>query len=189
MARALIVVDVQRDFCEGGTLAVTGGGATAARITGHIDAHSGAYALVVASRDWHIAPGGHFAAEGETPDYVETWPPHCVAGSEGAEWHPHLRLPVDAEVVSKGQEAASFSAFEGRTAGGETLADLLRDHHIDAVDVVGIATSFCVRQTALDAAGRGFATRVLAGLTADVNPAATPRTLEELAAAGVEVSD
>lgn len=189
MARALIVVDVQRDFCEGGSLAVTGGGATAARITGHLETHSDAYALVVASRDWHIAPGSHFAAAGEAPDYVDTWPEHCVAGSEGAEWHPHLRLPEGTEVVFKGQGAASFSAFEGRTDGGESLGDLLRNHHIDSVDVVGIATSFCVRRTALDAAGEGFATRVLAGLTADVDPATTPRTLEELAAAGIEVTD
>ena len=189
MARALIVVDVQRDFCEGGSLAVNGGGATAARITGHIEAHSDAYALVVASRDWHVAPGRHFAPEEEDPDFAETWPAHCVAGSEGADWHPHLRLPVDAEVISKGHHAASFSAFEGRTEGGESLGDILRDHHIDAVDVVGIATSFCVRQTALDATRAGLATRVLAGLTADMDPAVTPTTLQELIAAGVEVTD
>ena len=189
MARALIVVDVQRDFCEGGSLPVTGGGATAARITGHIEAHADAYTLVVASRDWHVSPEGHFARDDEEPDFADTWPAHCVAGSEGAEWHPHLRLPVDAEVISKGQESASFSAFEGRTDGGEPLVDILRAHHVDAVDVVGIATSFCVRRTALDAVRNGFATRVLAGLTADVDPEATPATLDELAAAGVEVTD
>lgn len=189
MARALIVVDVQRDFCEGGSLAVTGGGATAARITEHIEAHSNAYDLVVASRDWHIDPGGHFAPEGEDPDFAETWPAHCVAGSDGAEWHAHLRLPADTEVISKGHRSPSFSAFEGVTDSGESLADILRDHHIETVDVVGIATSFCVKHTAMDAARAGFQTRVLAGLTADVDPDATPATLRDLAAAGVEVTD
>lgn len=189
MARVLIVVDVQRDFCEGGSLAVNGGGATAARISGHLETHADAYDLVVASRDWHIEPGRHFCPDGEEPDFVETWPAHCVAGSDGADWHPHLRLPVDTEVVSKGHHSASFSAFEGLTESGEPLADILRDHHIDAVDVVGIATSFCVRQTALDAARAGFATRVLAGLTADVDPSVTPETLQELVEAGVEVTD
>ena len=189
MVRALIVVDVQQDFCEGGSLAVNGGGATAARITGHIEAHPGAYALVVASRDWHVEPGGHFAAEGEDPDFDQSWPEHCVAGSEGADWHPHLRLPPDTEVISKGHHSASFSAFEGMTEGGETLADILRDHHVEAIDVVGIATSFCVKETAMDAHRAGFDTRVLAGLTADVDPDVTPSTLSELIAVGIEVTD
>lgn len=189
MPRALIVVDVQRDFCEGGSLAVTGGTATAARITGHIETHHDAYDLIVATRDWHVDPGRHFAPEGEAPDFAETWPPHCVVGTEGADWHPHLRLPDGTVVVSKGEGAAAFSGFEGHTDDGETLVDVLRSHGIDSVDVAGIATSFCVRATALDAAAAGFATRLLAGLTADVNPDDTPRTLEELAGAGLEVTD
>lgn len=189
MRRALIVVDVQRDFCEGGSLAVHGGAATAARITGHIEAHPHSYQLIVASRDWHVEPGGHFAAEGEIPDYSDTWPLHCVAGSEGAEWHPHLRLPEGTVVVSKGERSAAFSGFEGRTDEGQNLEQVLRGHGIDCVDVVGIATSWCVKRTALDALKAGFTTRVLAGLTADVEPADTPGTLAELAAAGADVTD
>lgn len=189
MRRALLVVDVQKDFCEGGSLAVSGGTAIAARITGHIETHPTAYDLVVASRDWHIDPGRHFVLPGEAPDFSETWPHHCVAGTEGADWHPHLRLPDETVVVSKGRSSAAFSAFEGSTDAGESLAGVLRAAAIESVDVVGIATSWCVKQTALDAAGASFATRVLAGLTADVNPEDTPGTLEELARAGVEVTD
>lgn len=183
------MVDVQNDFCEGGTLAVNGGSATATRITGYMEAHPGAYDLVVATRDWHVAPGRHFAPEGEDPDFSETWPVHCVAGRDGAEWHPNLRLPQETVVVSKGERTAAFSGFEGYTDDGESLADLLHERRIDAVDVVGIATTWCVKRTALDAVEAGFAVRVLPGLTADVNPEETPGTLRELAAAGVEVGD
>lgn len=189
MARALIVVDVQKDFCEGGSLGVAGGAATAARITSYMEGNRGAYALVVASRDWHVDPGGHFAPSGEAPDYSDTWPRHCVAGSEGAEWEPHFLLPEDAVVVSKGERSAAFSAFEGVTEERLGLTDLLRSRGVDSVDVVGIATSWCVKRTALDARRAGFDTRVLAGLTADVDPEETPGTLEELVAAGVEVTD
>lgn len=189
MGRALIVVDVQKDFCEGGSLAVAGGSATAARITNFVESSRATYDLVVVSRDWHVDPGGHFAAPGQAPDYSETWPQHCVAGSEGAEWDPHFLLPDDAVVVSKGERSAAFSAFEGVTDDRITLVDLLRSRRIDAVDVVGIATSWCVKRTALDAVRAGFQTTVLAGLTADVDPEDTPGTLEELAAAGVKISD
>lgn len=187
MARALIVVDVQRDFCEGGSLAVTGGAATAAHISEHIAASAGTYDLVVATRDWHVDPGPHFASEGSEPDFSETWPVHCVAGTEGAEWHPQLHLPEETVVISKGERAAAFSGFEGTTATGEDLVSLLRRRGVDAVDVAGIATSFCVRATALDAVASGRTTRLLAGLTADVDPTVTPQTLRDLEAAGVEV--
>jgi nicotinamidase/pyrazinamidase len=187
--RALIVVDVQKDFCEGGSLAVGGGAATAARISAHIESHRDAYAVVVATRDWHVDPGSHFAPEGTAPDFRETWPAHCVAGTGGSGWHPHLKLPADAVIVSKGAHAAAFSGFEGRTEDGRTLTDVLHERRVDSVDVTGIATSFCVRATALDSASAGFDTRVLAGLTADVDPEVTPRTFNELAEAGVAVSD
>ena len=189
MARALIVVDVQQDFCEGGSLAVPGGAATASRISGLIDGHADDYGLIVASRDWHVDPGRHFVADGEEPDFAETWPTHCVAGTEGADWHPNLRLPDRTVVVSKGERAAAFSGFEGRTATGEDLVELLGERDVDAVDVIGIATSLCVRATALDAVAAGFQTRVMAGMTADVDPSLTPRTLEELSGAGVEVTE
>ena len=188
MSAALIVVDVQRDFCEGGSLAVPGGEAAAAGITDLIEAAGDAYTMVVATRDWHVDPGSHFATDGEPPDFADSWPRHCVAGTEGADWHPDLHLPDRAVVVSKGEKAAAYSGFDGRTAEGESLADLLRRNGVDRVDVVGIATSFCVRATALDAVREGFTTRVLAPLTADVDAAQTPSTLDELSRAGVEIA-
>lgn len=188
MSRALIVVDVQKDFCEGGSLAVHGGTATAARITSYMQSCRGTYEMVVASRDWHVDPGAHFVPAGQTPDYSDTWPRHCEAGTEGAEWEPPF-LPEGAVIVSKGERSAAFSAFEGVTDDHMALADLLRSRGIDAVDVVGIATSWCVKRTALDAIRAGFQTRVLAGLTADVDPEQTPDTLTELASAGVEITD
>lgn len=185
---ALIIVDVQRDFCEGGSLAVAGGEAAAAGISDLIDAAGDAYSLVVATRDWHVDPGGHFAPAGSQPDFSESWPRHCVAGSDGAQWHPDLRLPPGAVVVSKGETRGAYSGFEGRTAGGEGLAEVLTGHGVERVDVVGIATSYCVKATALDAVKAGFSTRVLVPLTADVDPAITPATLESLARAGVTVA-
>jgi nicotinamidase/pyrazinamidase len=187
LVNGLIVVDVQRDFCEGGSLAVAGGAMTAARITHMISTSEGRYEMLVASRDWHVDPGPHFAPAGVEPDYKDTWPVHCVAGSSGAAWHPDLHLPAAAVVVSKGEHQAAYSGFEGQADSGEALIDVLRRAGIDTVDVVGIATSYCVRATALDAARLGLSTRVLVDLTADVDPAATPATLAELEAAGVEV--
>lgn len=191
MARsALVVVDVQRDFCEGGSLGVQGGEAVAAGVSDLIEAATerGAYELVVATRDWHIDPGSHFAPAGQDPDYVDTWPVHCEAGTAGAEWHPDLRLPPGTVVITKGEHGAAFSGFEGRTDDGMTLSDLLRGRGVDSVDVVGIATSFCVRATALDAVRGGFGVRLLAPLTADVDPEVTPATLEDLRRAGVAIA-
>lgn len=187
MGRALIVVDVQRDFCEGGSLAVAGGSAVAAAISDHIASAGDSYDLVVATRDWHVDPGTHFAGAGQEPDFAATWPPHCVVGTAGSEWHPDLRLPDETVVVSKGQHAAAFSGFEGQAPGGENLAAVLRGRGVDEVVVVGIATSFCVKATALDAVAGGFATRVLTRFTADVDPAQTPATLALLSDAGVRV--
>ena len=181
MSRALIVVDVQNDFCEGGSLAVAGGTAVAAAISAHV--RSAGYDHVVATRDHHIDPGGHFA---EQPDFLETWPAHCVVGTGGVELHADLdREPIEA-VFDKGEYAAAYSGFEG-TADGVGLADWLRGRGVDAVDVVGIATDHCVRATALDAVGNGFATRVLLPLTAGVAEASTAAALEQLRAAGVEL--
>jgi nicotinamidase/pyrazinamidase len=189
MSRALIVVDVQNDFCEGGSLAVPGGAATASRITEFLESHADDYALIIASRDWHVDPGSHFAAAGQTPDFHQTWPTHCVAGSTGAEFHPYLRLPAESVVVSKGEHGAAFSGFEGQTDQEQTLAALLADALIDEVDVIGIATSYCVKATALDAKEAGLTTRVLAGLTADVEAADTEGTLAQLDEAGISVAD
>jgi nicotinamidase/pyrazinamidase len=181
MTRALVVVDVQNDFCEGGSLAVSGGAAVAAAITEHTRAAAADYAHVVATRDHHIDPGHHFA---EQPDFLETWPAHCVVGSGGVELHPALdREPLEA-VFDKGEYAAAYSGFEGR-AEGVPLAEWLRERGVDAVDVVGIATDHCVRATALDAVGQGFATRVLLRLTAGVTDGTTDAAIEELKTAGV----
>jgi nicotinamidase/pyrazinamidase len=181
--RALIVVDVQNDFCEGGSLAVEGGAAVAAAISGHM--RTAPYDHVVATRDHHVDPGDHFS---DTPDFVGTWPPHCRSGTPGASFHPHLDIaPIEA-VFSKGEQAAAYSGFEGAEPGGTSLADWLRARGVDTVDVVGIATDHCVRATALDAARAGFTTRVLLELCAGVAPETTNRALDEMRAADVQLA-
>lgn len=182
MSSALIVVDVQNDFCEGGSLAVTGGAAVAAAIADLLAGNHG-YDHVVATRDHHIDPGTHFAAE---PDYVDTWPPHCVAGSPGAELHAPLQESQFEAVFDKGQHSAADSGFEG-DCDGEGLDEWLADHEVNRVDIVGIATDYCVKATALDAAGAGLTTRVLLPLTAAVSPDRLDATIAELRAATVIV--
>jgi nicotinamidase/pyrazinamidase len=188
MTRALIVVDVQNDFCEGGSLPVAGGADIAFSIAGVLrrlqeaDPEDREYAHVVATRDHHIEPGEHFAAN---PDYVTSWPAHCVVGTVGAAFHPNLDpQPFDA-VFDKGAYAAAYSGFEGKSHDGVPLADWLRQHSVTSVDVVGIATDHCVRATALDAVAAGFATRVLLPLTAGVARATTESALREMHSAGV----
>ena len=184
MARALIVVDVQNDFCEGGSLAVAGGAEVAQRIADLIGSdHS--YDEVVATRDHHVDPGDHFA---ERPDFVDSWPAHCVAHTEGAQHHPSLAAAPFAAIFDKGEYAAAYSGFEGTSAAGEPLAVWLRSRGVDQVDVCGLATDYCVKATALDAARNGFVTAVLLDLTAAVDPANTDAVVDELAAAGVTVA-
>ena len=180
--RALIVVDVQNDFCEGGSLAVAGGSAVAAAISAYLAADGDGYAHMVASRDYHIDPGDHFS---DHPDFAGSWPPHCVAGTTGAEFHPDLDTSRLEAVFSKGEHAAAYSGFEGTDEAGAPLAAWLRERGVDALDVAGIATDYCVRATALDAAREGFATRVLLPLTAGVNPVTTEEALAALRDAGV----
>ncbi|MGJ7418640.1 nicotinamidase [Streptomyces cinereoruber] len=193
MHRALIVVDVQNDFCEGGSLAVRGGADVAAAITDLVGQTAGtSYRHVVATRDHHVDPGAHFAAPGEDPDYVTSWPVHCVAGTEGVGFHPNFAPAVASgaidAVFDKGAYDAAYSGFEGRDENGLTLAEWLRERDVAEVDVVGIATDHCVRATALDAAREGFRTHVLLDLTAGVAEGTTERALEELRAAGVELT-
>ncbi|MEV0140761.1 isochorismatase family protein [Streptomyces globisporus] len=189
MHRALIVVDVQNDFCEGGSLAVAGGADVAAAITDLIGDAQPAYRHVVATRDHHIDPGGHFSP---TPDYVDSWPVHCVAGTEGVGFHPNFAPAVASgaidTVFDKGAYSAAYSGFEGSDENGTGLAHWLRDREVTEVDVVGIATDHCVRATALDAAREGFVTHVLLDLTAGVSGATTERALSELRTAGVKLS-
>ncbi|MBF6085266.1 isochorismatase family protein [Nocardia cyriacigeorgica] len=184
MGRALVIVDVQNDFCEGGSLAVAGGAQVAERISAHARDHADEYSAVVATRDFHIDPGAHFS---EQPDFVDSWPPHCRVGTAGAEFHPNFDTTPVQEVFSKGAYAAAYSGFEGAAEDGTALADWLKARDIDTVDVVGIATDHCVRATAMDAAASGFDTRVLLGLTAAVAPETTEKALAQLRAAGVEL--
>ncbi len=187
--RALLIVDVQNDFCEGGSLAVTGGTAVAGAITDYLRDRGEEYAAIVATQDWHIDPGAHFARPPAEPDYVDSWPAHCVVGTHGSDLHPALDLDQVMATFRKGAHAAAYSGFEGTTPGvhgqDESLATWLEDHEIQAVDVVGIATDHCVRATALDAAALGLSTRVLLDLTAGVAAETTRTALQELRGAGV----
>ena len=187
MARALIVVDVQNDFCEGGSLAVSGGADVAFRIGELLhkwhedDPADRHYTYVVATRDHHIDPGDHFS---DHPDYVDSWPRHCVAGTDGVSFHPNLDpQPFDA-IFDKGEYAAAYSGFEA-SSDGVALGDWLRERDVDTVEIVGIATDHCVRATALDAAAQGFATSVRLDLTAGVARETVDAALTSLRDAGV----
>jgi nicotinamidase/pyrazinamidase len=182
--RALVITDVQKDFCEGGSLAVVGGGAVA-RAINDLLARGHHYDHVVATKDFHIDPGGHFS---EHPDFLASWPRHCVAGTAGADFHPDLdTAPIEA-VFHKGQYSAAYSGFEGADRTETPLVEWLRQRGVDEVDVVGIATDYCVRATAEDAARAGFTTRVLVDLTAGVAPDSTAAALDEMRACGVELA-
>ncbi|GAA1603191.1 isochorismatase family protein [Actinoplanes couchii] len=185
MSRALIIVDVQNDFCEGGSLAVAGGAAVAKGISLVLDKAGDRWDHVVATKDWHIDPGSHFS---DTPDYVDSWPVHCVAESTGSDFHPELVTDRIEAVFHKGEYTAAYSGFEGHGTDGETLAGWLRAKGVTEVEVVGIATDHCVRATALDAATEGFSTTVLLELTAGVARATTDAALEQLRSAAVEVT-
>ncbi|MFI1285495.1 isochorismatase family protein [Streptomyces sp. NPDC020858] len=191
MHRALIVVDVQNDFCEGGSLAVAGGADVAAAITDLIGQATAGYRHVVASRDRHIDPGSHFARPPAKPDYTTSWPVHCVAGTEGVGFHPNFAPAVASGAVTavfdKGAYEAAYSGFEGANENGTPLTQWLREQRVSEVDVVGIATDYCVRATALDAIRAGFSTRVLLDLSVAVAPHTAARAVEELRSAGVRI--
>ncbi|TQC41437.1 isochorismatase family protein [Rhodococcus sp. WS4] len=180
--RALLVVDVQNDFCEGGSLAVDGGSAVAAAISRFLA--STPYDAVAATIDHHIDPGHHFSDE---PDYVDTWPVHCKSGTSGADFHPDLDLSCIESVFSKGEFSAAYSGFEGKDSDGRSLEKWLRAAGATEVDIVGIATDHCVVATALDAVAAGFPTRVLLPLTAGVSPATVEAAIDRMRAAGVHL--
>jgi nicotinamidase/pyrazinamidase len=189
MARALVIVDVQNDFTEGGALGVTGGAAVAAAITEHLRAHPDDYDVVIASRDWHDPDndnGGHFAVDAE-PDFVTTWPRHCMAGTDGAEYHPDIDTGLIDIHVRKGQGVPAYSIFEGTTDDGRRLVTALDELGVTDVDVVGIATDYCVLASARDALAAGRRVRVLSDLVAGVAPETSAAALRDLAAAGAEV--
>lgn len=183
--RALLVVDVQPTFCEGGALGVEGGHAVAERVAEHARARRADYDLVVTTQDWHIEPGEHFS---DAPDFVDTWPRHGVAGTPEAELHPALADLAADVTIKKGQYDAGYSGFQGTDEQGRDLATVLRDAGITDVDVVGIAESHCVRATTLDAIREGLRARVLTDLTVPVTPEQGAAAREEMAAAGAELT-
>ncbi|WP_435746604.1 isochorismatase family protein [Microbacterium sp. PMB16] len=184
MSRALLVVDVQNDFTEGGALAVAGGDAVASAVSAFLAAHASDYAVIIASRDWHDAEGdngGHFA---ETPDFFDTWPPHCVAGTDGAQYDPLFETDAVTHHVRKGQGKPAYSMFEGTTETGDTVGAILTAAGVLSADVVGIATDHCVRASALDAIAHGVQVRILTDLVAGVGAESSDAALAELAHAG-----
>lgn len=184
--RALVIVDMQNDFCDGGALPVPGAAELAHSISRYLDTATGRdrYGHVVATQDQHVDPGEHFS---EHPDYRTSWPPHCVAGTAGAEFHPALRTDRIEAVFGKGSYDAGYSGFDGVDANDVGLGEWLRRHSVDSVDVVGVATDHCVRATAEDAVRAGFATSVLPQLTVGVAADSTAAALTALRAAGVEL--
>ncbi|MBS0024383.1 isochorismatase family protein [Microbacterium paraoxydans] len=187
MSRALLIVDVQNDFTEGGALAVDGGDEVAAAVSVYLSAHADDYDVIIASRDWHDASGdngGHFSA---SPDFVDSWPAHCVAGTDGAEYDPLLDTTAVTHHVRKGQGVPAYSLFEGVTDDGDTAGAVLTAAGVVSADVVGIATDHCVRASALDAIAHGVRVRVLTDLIAGVAAAPSAAALAELAHAGAEL--
>ncbi|TFD25277.1 MULTISPECIES: isochorismatase family protein [Cryobacterium] len=186
MTRALFIIDVQNDFTEGGVLGVDGGAAVAAGVSALLAEHPLAYEYVFASRDWHDIGndnGGHFARDA-APDYVTTWPVHCVAGTTGAEYHKALTTDAVTFHIRKGQGRPAYSLFEGATEAGQTVTELLSEHGVTEVDIVGLATDHCVRASVLDALEHGQRVRVLTDLVAGVAAESTLTALAEMAHAG-----
>jgi nicotinamidase/pyrazinamidase len=184
--RALVIVDVQNDFCEGGSLAVAGGAAVARAITAYLASPDGSrYDHVVATQDHHVDPGQHFS---DHPDYIATWPPHCVAGTQGAQFHPDLGTDPIAAIFRKGEFAAAYSGFEGTDEAGQSLQTWLSARNVTDLDIVGLTADYCVRATALDAAAAGFATSVLLNLTAGVAAPTTAAALASMRAARVSLT-
>ena len=190
MTRALFIIDVQNDFTEGGALGVDGGAEVAAGITRLLADHPDRFSRVFASRDWHDGGndnGGHFASS-EAPDFVDSWPVHCVAGTEGAEYHPALDTSAIDVHVKKGQGKPAYSIFEGTTEDGRTVTEVLDELGIDEIDVAGIATDYCVRASALDALAAGRRVNVITDLVAGVAEESSERALDELETAGASLS-
>ena len=189
MAKALFIIDVQNDFIEGGALGVTGGTAVAEGISRLLATHPDTYEFVIASRDWHDAQGdngGHFATD-EDPDFVNTWPVHCVAGTYGAEYHDELTTRAIDHHVRKGQGEPAYSIYEGTTEEGGTVRELLDANGIIDIDVAGLATDYCVRASALDAIEHGRRVRIITDLVAGVSPEASREAIAELARAGADL--
>lgn len=192
MTRALFIVDVQNDFTEGGALGVDGGAAVAQGVTTFLRSQGEQYDLVISSRDWHDADndnGGHFAADGAEPNFTDTWPVHCVAGTSGAEYHPDLDTSEIDHHIRKGQGAPGYSIFDGVTEDGVPVHELLSEHGVTDIDIVGLATDHCVRASALDALEHGQHVRILTDLIAGVAAESSEAALAELGHAGAVITD
>jgi nicotinamidase/pyrazinamidase len=197
MRTALMVVDLQADFCEGGNLAVAGGLQVAADVERYVQTSGHEYDIIVLSKDWHVGGGhtngGHIS---ETPDYKYTWPEHCVQGGPGSEFAAGcdpLKWPNvvgDFQIFTKGVGRPAYSAFEGHNAVGNNLdASLRKLWKIEQLDVCGIAMDYCVRATTLDALERGYKVRLHSWLTCAVGgEAAMAHTIAELKATGAEIT-
>jgi len=191
MARALFVIDVQNDFCEGGALAVSGGAMVAKRISEYLEANAKNYELIVSSRDWHDGEGtnsGHFAPKGQEPNYVSTWPVHCVQKTNGAEYHPNLDTSKIQIEILKGQGSNGYSIFEGIDKNGTSIEEILKTNQIEEIDIVGLATDHCVRASALDAKAAGYKVRVVSSLTAGVSAASVEAAIDEMIDKGIAVA-
>lgn len=184
---ALLVSDIQIDFCPGGSLAVTGGDEIVDRVNRYIQIFARMGLMVFATRDWHPRETTHFSCFGGQ------WPVHCVQGSRGAEFHPALRLPPQAVIISKGDDPHrdDYSPFQVTDAGGGTFIDRLRQSDVTHLYLCGLATDYCVRWTALDALRAGFRVTVLADAVRGVEliPGDSQRALEEIVAAGGEMAN
>ena len=190
MTKALFIIDVQNDFCEGGSLAVAGGADVALAITTYLAEHRDEYDLVVASRDWHEANsdnGKHFAVNGVIPDFVNTWPVHCVSGTNGAEYHPNLDVSMIDVHIEKGQGKPAYSIFEGTDKSGNSFPEVLAELQVTQADLVGIATDYCVLASALDSKAFGLEVRVLSQLTVGVAQDSSELALIKMSATGCEV--
>lgn len=191
MARALMIIDVQNDFTEGGALGVHGGADVARNVTRWLSVAPGRYDTIVASRDWHNAAddnGGHFAPDSDDPDFVTTWPVHCVADTPGAEYHPAFDTSTVNTHVRKGQGVPAYSAFEGTTEDGRTLLDALTEAGVTEIDAVGIATDYCVRASVLDAIEAGMHVTVLTDLIAGVAEETSVEALNEMGVHGATLT-
>jgi nicotinamidase/pyrazinamidase len=179
---ALVVVDVQNDFCPGGSLAVAEGDQVALALNPYIARFAAARLPIIATRDWHPAQTSHFK------DFGGIWPVHCVQNTRGAEFHPLLQLGAGARVVSKGTEANvdSYSGFDAVDAQGTALVGLLRERGVEQIFVGGLATDYCVKQTVLDGLKQGFAVVLLMDAIrgVDLAPGDSTRALEEMHHAG-----
>lgn len=185
LKRALLIVDVQNDFCEYGPVPSIGGSQIASSITRFIDFNYSAYELILASKDWHQSPTEHFS---KRPDFISNWPSHCVGSTEGAELHSNLnRKMIDHELI-KGEYTAGMSAFEAKTSLNEGLIELLERREIDLIDICGLNADSNLYSTAIDALELGFPTTLFIDMCSGYSEESTLHALEDLESRGVNLN-